>query len=132
MDKSDLAPEEPAPRMLVDQLCAGGRELAQRALEIRAGKRDVVHAGPAPGEEATDGRVLAGGLEQLDPAVADEQRDRLNALLLERVAMLDRRPEQPLVGCDRVVEALDRDAEMMDAADAHASDASGATLQNGR
>ena len=125
MDECDLAPEETPPRMLVDQLGSGCGELTQRYLQIRACESDVVHAGTAPGEEASDGRILAGRLEQLYAAVADKQRDGDHALLLERVAMLDGRAEEPLVRRDRLVEALHRDAEMMDATDAHASDASG-------
>ena len=89
--------------VLVDQLRAGGLELA--SVPSTSGPRArVVHARAATGEEAPDGRVLARRREKLHAAVADEQRHRLDALLRERVAMLDRGAEQALVGRDRLVE----------------------------
>ena len=117
-------PKSPRRGMLVDQLGARRLELAQRSLEIRACERDVMHAGAATREKAADRRVGAGRSEQLDAALADEERHRLDPLGLERAAMLDDRPEQPLVRRDRLVEILDGDAEMMDPADAHSRDAS--------
>ena len=51
-------------------------------------ERDVVHAGPAPGEEAADRCVLAGRREQLDPALTDQERRGFDSLLGECVAVL--------------------------------------------
>src|SRR4051795_12351630 len=71
MDERDLQAEEPTPRRLVDQLRALGGELVDRRADVVDLVGDVVHAGPAVGEELTDRRVVAECGEQLDPAGAD-------------------------------------------------------------
>ena len=79
--------------------------------------------GAARGEEPADGRVVAERREQLDPAAADEHRRRLDALVGHRRAVLELGAEQPRVRPERLVEILDGDAEMMDAARVHTRDA---------
>jgi hypothetical protein len=128
MDECNLRAEKPSPWMLVDELGARVLELAERLLEVGALERHVMHAGAAPGEEAPDRRVFPGRRQELHARVADEERDRDDALLGKSVAVLDRRPEESLVRRDRFLEVVDRDAEMMDAADPHAVDAIGARL----
>ena len=125
MDECDLGAEKPSPRMLVDQLGAGLGERTERLFDVGALERDVMHAGAAAGKEAPDRRVLSRRREQLHAAAPDEERGRLDALLGERIAVLHRRAEQPLVRRDGLFEVLDRDTEMMDAADPHAIDAIG-------
>jgi hypothetical protein len=125
MDERDLEPVEPAPRGRVDQLRTGLRELTHGRRHIVCLERDVVHARPATSEEAADRSVLAGREEELDAAVADEQRGGLDTLFGERVPMLHRRAEEALVGRDRLVEIGDGDADVMDSAQGHARDASG-------
>jgi hypothetical protein len=123
MDECDLEPEHAAPGRLVDQLGAGRREPAQRRAEVSDLVRDVVHPGAALGEEAADGRVVRERAEQLDAALADAQRRRLDALLLDPRAMLEARPEETLVRRHRGVEILDRHADVMDRRRAfHAAD----------
>ena len=78
--------------------------------------------GPALCEELADGRVVAERGEQLDPARADADGRRLDALLLDALAMLDAAAEEPLVRSHRLVEVRDRDADVMDAACLHAGD----------
>ena len=46
-----------------------------------------------------------------------------HALLVDRRLMLDLGAEEPLVGLERLIEILDGDAEMMNAARLHAGDA---------
>jgi len=123
MDECDLRAEEPSPRMLVDELGAGLGERAKRLFDVRALERDVMHTRAAAGEEAPHRRILARRRQELHARVADEERGRDDSLFGERVAMLHRRAEQPLVGRDRLFEVVNRDAEMMDAADPHAVDA---------
>ena len=123
MDERDLEPEEPAPRLLVDQLRASGREIAQGGADIVDLERHVVHSGTALVEELADGRVLAERREQLHTVRADPERRSLDTLLGNGLAALERRAEQPLVGRNRLVEILDGDAEMMDSARLHAADA---------
>ena len=111
MDECDLEAEKPAAGRLVHELGTGGQELAKRLCNVARLERDVMHAGPALGEEAPDRRVPARGREQLDPALADMQRCGFDSLLGEEVAELEASAEQPLVGSDRLVEIAHRDAE---------------------
>ena len=120
VDEGDLEPEEPAVRLLVDQLDALLGEASQLALEIVDLVGDVVHPGPAAGEELADRGLVAERREQLDAAVADAHRRRFDALLGHRVAVLDLGAEQPRVRVDRLVEILDGDSEMMDPLRLHA------------
>ena len=75
----------------------------------------MVHPRTAPGEEATDRRIVASGGDELEPALADEDRRRLHTLLDDRLAMLELRAEERLVRRDRLVQIGDGDAEVMDA-----------------
>src|SRR3989442_10216694 len=119
MEEGYLEPEETRPGLAVDELDTVRRESVQLGLHVVDLERDVVHPGPALGHELADGRVLAERAKQLDPALADEERRRLDALLDDGVAVLEPSPEQPLVRVDRLVEILDRDAEVMDSARRH-------------
>lgn len=80
MNECNLETEEPTARSLVDQPRALARECRDRHRDIVDGKGDVVHAGTAARDEASDRRVVAGRGEQLDPVPADEHRRRLGAL----------------------------------------------------
>ena len=76
----------------------------------------MVDAGAAALEEAGDGGVVAGRLEELDRALAagDERHpDALGRHLLDR---LDLEP-QGLVELPRLVDRGDRDADVVDAVD---------------
>src|SRR5580765_949422 len=81
VDEGDLQTEEAGARMVVDQLDAVGLELAERHLEIGDLVRDVVHPGASLGEEPAHRRLLAECGDELDAAVADTQRRRLDALV---------------------------------------------------
>ena len=123
MDERDLEAEETDAWHLVDELSAGVRELVERRPQVVGRERDVVHPRPSSREEAADRRVLAGRREQLDPAVAEEERRGFDALLHERRAMLDACVEELLVRRDRLVEVVDGEAEVMNALHAHPRDA---------
>ena len=126
MDECDLEPEEALPRLGVDQLRAFLGEPRERSAEVPDLVGDVVHSGAALRDEPADWRVVAERAEQLDAAVADEQRGGFDALVGNRFAVLDTCIEEPLVRLDGVAEVLDRDAEVMDAAGLHHRDAIGA------
>jgi len=123
MDERDLQAEEPCPGLLVDEIGAGPRELDQRRAEIAHLVRNMMHTGPALRQEPPHGRVGAERGEQLDATRADTKRRRLDALLGDRLAMLETGAEEPLVGRDRLVEVGHRDAEVVDAARRHGVDA---------
>ena len=125
MDERDLQAEEPAARLLVDQLRTGRGEVAERGRDVVHLVRDVVHPGAAARDEAADGRVLAGRSEQLDPSGADEHGRRLDALVGHAGAVLERRSEEALVRGERVVEIGDGNTDVVDPAGSdHGGDAS--------
>ena len=103
MHERNLEPEEPAPWSLVDQLSTFADQPSKRRLDIVGLEGDVMHARPSPREKAPDVRVFARRRNELDPAVADEERGRSDTLLRERVAALEARAEEALIGQDRLV-----------------------------
>ena len=123
VDERDLETEQARTRPFVDQVCAFARELGKCRLEIGDLVRHVMHPRPSLRQEAADRGVLPERLEQLDAALADTDGGRPDSLISYRRAVLDQRPEQPLVGLERRVEVLDRDPEMVDTPRLHASDA---------
>lgn len=125
MHEGHLETEQPRPGLLVDQLGARAGKLGEGHTEILDLVRDVMHAGPALGEEPPHRGVVPQGLEQLHAAVADAERSRAHALLLHRRLMLDMRSEEALVRAQSAVEILDRDTDMMDPPRLHAGDAIG-------
>jgi hypothetical protein len=123
MHERHLEPEHPAARAGVDQLDAFGGELIERGGHVADLVGDVVHPLAALGEEAADGRVLLEGRQELDPAVAETHRRRLDPLVVDPLPMLEPAAEQPLVRPDGRVEILDRDADVMDGLRLHHGDA---------
>ena len=116
MDEGDLEAEHAAPRRRVDQLGARVREVGEGGADVVNLVRDVMHPGATLREEAADGRVLAECAQQLEAALADADRRRLDALLVHARAMLEPRAEKALVRVERAVEILDRETHMMDGA----------------
>src|SRR5436190_11651944 len=121
MDERNLEPEEASAGPVVDQLGALGGQLVQRFADIRDLVRDVMHPRAALRKELPDRGLLTERGEQLDAVLAHPQRRRLDALVGHGLPVLEARPEEPLVGRDRLVEVGDRDAEMMDSARLHAA-----------
>ena len=119
MDERDLEAEHPTPRRLVDQLGAGVGEISESDADVVDLIRDVVHPWPALREEATDGSVLAERSEQLDTALADPQRCRLDPLVIDPLTVLERRAEQQGIRVDRVVEIVYGNSDVMDCARFH-------------
>ena len=123
MDERDLEPEEALPRCLVDQLGSGRDEVLEHSRNVVGLERDVMHAWASLGEEAPDRRVLTRGFEELDPALAHEERGRHDTLVLEHVAALQARLEEALVRRDGLFEVGYGNADVMDTADPHPVDA---------
>src|SRR3954471_5696230 len=126
MDERDLQAEHACARLVVDELRAVTPQRLERSADVLDLERDVVHPGAARGEEAADRRVVLERREQLDAAAAHQNGRCLDALVGHRRAVLELRAEEPLVRLQRVVQVLDRNAEMMDAARFHAGDANDA------
>src|SRR5688572_6499967 len=120
MDECNLQAEQPLARRLVDELGAGGGELVERRPDVAHLVRDVMHPLAALGEESADRGIVAERREQLDAPLAEEQGCRLDALLRERVAVLEAAAEEPRVRLERVVEVEHGHAEMVNTAGDHA------------
>jgi hypothetical protein len=110
MHESDLHAEQTAVRDVVDHVYALPREVCETAREVVDFIRDVVHPRAALREELADRRLLAQRAKELDAARTEPNRNRLDALRLERVAPLYFGAEQPLIRVHRLLEVLDRDA----------------------
>jgi hypothetical protein len=123
MHERDLQPEHPAARTAVDQLDALLREVRERGLHVLDLVRDVVHAGAPLGEKLPDRRVVAERREQLDPALADAHRCRLDSLVVDALPVLEAAAEQPLVRGHGGVEVSDRDSDVMNTPCLHLGDA---------
>lgn len=119
MDECDLETEETRTRDLVDELRAGGDELGERNRDILDLVGDMVHAGPAPGEETADRSVLPGRRQQLDARVADQHRGGLDSHVKDDRAVLELRREEAPVGLERLVQVRYGEAEVVDPAGAH-------------
>ncbi len=113
MDEGDLEAEHAAAGLFVDQLGARVRKMREGGANVLDLVRDVVHPRAALRQEAADGRVLAERAQQLEPALADADERRLDALLLDERALLDLGAEEALVGVERAVEILDRETDVM-------------------
>jgi len=123
MNERDLQTVQAAAGCIVDQLRAVADEVGEGGVDVVDPVRHVVHSRPALREEAAYGRVLGECAEQLHAAVADRNRDRVDSLLLESVAVLELGAEQACVRLEGLVEILDRDAEVVNAPGPHAADA---------
>ena len=123
MQERHLEPEEALPRLLVDQLDPLLGELVDRSTDVGDLIRHVVHPRPPLGQELSHRRLVAERRQQLHAAVADLQRCSLDALLGHGLTMLQPCSEDLLIRGHRLVEVVDRDAEMVDPAGLHAGDA---------
>src|SRR4051812_46919119 len=88
-------------------------ELLQAGLDIGNAQSDVVHAFSSANEKASDGRVFAERLQQFQAAVAKHDHGELDLLLLHDFVVADFKAKH-LVERLRRLQALDRDAEMID------------------
>src|SRR5690242_9588666 len=98
VDERHLQAEEPALRLLVDQLGALGRELMERGADVVDLEGHMMHAGSALGEELAHRRLVAERGQQLDAARTDAQRRGLDTLVGNRLAVLEPGAEEALVG----------------------------------
>jgi hypothetical protein len=125
MDERDLEPEQPVPRLHVNQLGPLGRKPDELISNVVYLEGHVVHPGAALREELPDRRVGPERCEQLDAAVANEHRRGLDPLVGHGLAVLELRAEESPVGVDCLVEILDRHTEVMDSSSCHAPMLSG-------
>ena len=123
MHEGDLQPEHPPARLGVDQLGAELDQFGDGGPDVVDLVGHMVHAGPSAGEESPHRRVLRERGQKLDAALADANRRSFDALILDRGPMLDASAEETLVAPDGLVKILDGNADVVDAACVHPSDA---------
>jgi hypothetical protein len=113
VQEGDPRPFRPRTRRAIEHGRAARAQALEHGLDARHAERHVVDPGPAPREEARHRRVLARGLEQLDPRVPRrEERDlhpfRVHGLDSRHAQVEDLRPEGKAAR-----EVLDRDADVV-------------------
>ncbi len=123
MHEGDLQAEHPPSRLGVDQLGTLLDQVGDGRPHIGHLVSDMMESGPAPGQESPDRRVLRECGQQLDATLTDTDRRRLDTLALDEGPMLDPSAEETLVAPYRLVEILDGNADVVDAACVHSSDA---------
>ena len=121
VNERDLEAEEAALRSLVDQLRALRLELTERLRDVVYLVGDVMHSRPALGEKLPDGRFRAERGQQLDSSLADPHRRSLDALVRNRLAVLELGAEEALVGRNGLIEVGDGNAQMMNPPGLHAA-----------
>lgn len=110
MDEGDPMATRPGPGFLIDQGIALGSAGGQGSVEIGNPVADVMNPRAAAGQESTDRRIGAGGLEQLDLSASEVEMNNPGAVDLFGAARLH--PEHVAVKAQRGVDAFDGDAEM--------------------
>ena len=123
MDKGNLQTEETATGSGVDQLCSCCCEVGQSRSDVVDLVRNVVHARASLGKKASYRSIVAGRGEQLDPALAERDRRRLDALVGQNLAMLERAAEEYGVRLDGFGEVGDGETYVMNGEGLHAPDA---------
>src|SRR5215213_9606793 len=112
MQEGDAAAADPDPRLAVDQLQAGGPKLLQGRVDVADRVGDVVEARALALEELADGGLRTERPQQLNVTVAEQ--NRLDALLLDGLAVGERHRESALVEAEGGVDVLDGDAHVVD------------------
>ena len=115
MDERNLEPEEPAPRLLVDELSTLRTQALELGCDVLDREGDMVHAGAAPGEEAPDGGIGPERPEELVPPGSGPERGGLDPLLGDCLAVLDVRAEESGPALDGRVQIVHGDADVVDA-----------------
>ena len=121
MEKCDLEAEEATPRAVVDELCPRRNEPLEFGADVVHLERHVMHARPALGKEPADRRVGPEGGEQLHPAATHLHRGGLDALVGDRLPMLELRAEEAAVGLDGFIQIVYRHSEMVNLPHGHAA-----------
>jgi hypothetical protein len=125
MHERDLVAEDPPPRALVDELCAGGGKPGELGRNVVDLDREVVHPRSAFRQEPADRRVGTARGQQLHAPLAEPHQHDVCALVVEPFAMLDLGAEEAPVDLDGAVEILDGDSDVVDPARRHAGDRTG-------
>lgn len=114
MEKGDTLAVGPSPDLRFDDLDAVRFRATQRGVQIGGGEADMVNAGSVAREESGDGRVVACGLEQFEPAggtVEEHEPDGLGGNILGSGRVLS---QQRSENGDGLSQGIDRDSDVVD------------------
>src|SRR3990172_2606768 len=110
-------PRQPLPRLLVDELHALRLQPLQLRADVRRLEADVVQPFPLALQEPPHRRLRRKRLQQLDLALADGEERGPHALLPHRRRGVHRQPQRLAVEPERLVQAMHRNADVMDLLD---------------
>src|ERR1700753_3644903 len=105
---------DPGAGRVVDEAHPGRGARVQRGLHRLDPVGHVVQSRPPAAQELAERRLGAKGLEELDVAVADIEQLRVDALLGHGLAVDEWHAELVAVERERIVDALDGDAHVVD------------------
>ena len=114
MDERHQRPVRAGPRFGVDQPYVPRGQLRQRRAQVRHAQRDVVQARSATGQEAGNRRVRRRGFEQFQRCRAGVEHVRPDALRRHLLRALHVETERVAVEGQRLVEALHRNADVIE------------------
>src|SRR2546428_16128 len=100
---------------LVQQFHALRLKCLRSGVDIVHLEADVVHPLAAPLDEARHRTGLIQGFEELNVAVADLQESGLDALFLDCGHLHDWQAKRVAISLERLIDALDGDADVVDA-----------------
>ena len=101
-------------RRLVDEADAARLEVGERRRNVLDAQRDVVDAGTALLDEFRNGRIGRGRFEQLQGGLSDRDEVRPDTLRPHVLGRLDVEAERVPVERQRLVDVLDRDADVIE------------------
>src|SRR4051812_6466280 len=105
----------------VDELRAGGPVAVQLGRDVGDAVAQMVHPRPAAGEELRDGRVVAGGGEELQAPLAGAEEHHLDALLLHPLAAVALATGDRFEDGERLVERVHGDSHVVERTAGHSS-----------
>lgn len=114
MQEGDARPTDAGPRLLVDEAHPGVAKTRENSLEIGYLVCDMVQTRAPRGQELPDRGVGPQRGEELDVILSHVEQNGLHPLLLDHLAVHQLHGEGGLVQLQGVLEALNRNADVVD------------------
>src|SRR6185436_67411 len=121
VDEGHQVPGGPGARRLVDQPGTGRAVAVQLGRDVVDAVAQMVHPRSALREELGDGRVVAGGGEELQAAFAGAEEHHLDALLLHPLAAVALASGDRFEDGERLVERVHGDSNVAERTAGHSS-----------
>jgi hypothetical protein len=119
MDEGDFVPAQAGPWLRVDHFGAQLDELADGRPDVVHLEGDVMHPRAPLGQESPDRGVGGKRRDELDPALAKTQIDRIDPLRLHAAPDLDLGAKEARIGLDGIIEVLDGHRDVVEPANVH-------------